>query len=166
MSENFTYLVIGLLVLFIGLIAIGFGYNQYKLSQERITKSEPIEGEVINNNIKKDLDSNDESNLYQYHFTIKYKYTVGGTEYTNNYVLPTSTKKTFESKSSAENYKSNHSVGSPITIYHMPDNPETSFIIKSSSSTIIIIIVGVMFVFAGAIVAIGRDKISNINHSI
>lgn len=166
MDKNFVYLGMGLIIIFIGFALLGYSYNQYKISQDRIDLSQSTNGEVINNNIERKLDSQDDSNVYEYHFTINYKYTVNGKEYTNNYVSPVSKENVFDSQSRANNYKSSYSIGESITVYYMPDDPTTSFIEKSSSSPITMMIVSIVFILTGILMAVAREnleKLKNIN---
>lgn len=166
MNKNFTYIAIGLLIIFIGFAVLGYSYNQYKISQDLIDSSQSTSGEVINSNIDREIDSQDDSNVYEYHFTINYKYTVDGQEYTNNNISPVTQENVFDSRSGANNYKSSHSIGDPITVYYIPEDPKTSFIEKSSSSPITMIIVSIAFILTGILMAVVREdleQLKNIN---
>lgn len=87
-------------------------------------------------------------------------------KYTNDHITPSSTKTILNNRYSAENYVNDHSVGDTITLYYIPDKPETSFIKKSVSGTFNIIITGLMFILAGIIMAVARDKLEGINRGI
>jgi hypothetical protein len=166
MDKNATYFVIGIMVIIIGIIAVGFGYNEYKSSKEKVEISKNTTGKIINNDIERKLDSKDDDNLNHYQVSIEYEYSVNNKQYTNNYISPSSTKIVFDDRISAEDYINNNSVGDTITLYYIPDKPQTSFIKKSLSGSFNIIATGLMFILAGMIVAVARDNLEDINKGI
>lgn len=161
MSENTKALfIVGMIILIIGITFTYYSFNQYQVSQDRINNAEVTEGEILNNNIDKELDSNDDNNLYEYIFTVEYTYTINNKVYNSQKVTPVSDKYKSDNEIGVERYKDDYSEGDNIDIYYMPSDPSISYLEKSSSGTIVNILIGIMFTIAGFISVVGRKQLA------
>jgi hypothetical protein len=143
-DEGYSFslvLPIGAVFVLLGVaIAVGGSLSAFNAIQAADAGVE-TEGTVVGTNITQEWedDGTDQSEREEqdriYFAQITYNYTVDGEQYTSStYKVPPLVTdppgNEFDSRQDAELFLADHEPGSSVTVYYMPDDPETSFLEK------------------------------------
>lgn len=116
-------LVFGFVFLLIGIFAYFYFSKRYKIAKE--TDSWPqVQGEITKSVVK-----SVKIDRVQYKPAIEYKYTVNGSNYSNNWVNVGNLFKERKGTKEANEIVSQFPAGSTVTVYHDPRSPHISVLI-------------------------------------
>jgi hypothetical protein len=132
------FMIIGLVLLFI------YFRNLVKV---RASQAWPtIQGIVIQSWVRKSSSTDDDGSVsYSYYPEVHYQYQVMGTEYQGNQIA--FGPKVGGNRSRAEKKIAKYPVGSSLTVYYQPDNPDIAVLERSLSN--LLLVMGIIFFLAG-----------------
>lgn len=121
-------IVFGIVIL-IGCTSFGYdAYQSYTETQNEIKNSVQTTGQIIDNDIQKEVIKTEDGTRTEYVFSTKYEYQVNNNRYTSESLQPAYDTKAFASRSSANEYKDKYSIASQVTVNYLPSNPKESYL--------------------------------------
>lgn len=135
--------VVGLFVVLFSLpfVAAGFGMTAIHVqnsmrASDVVESARPVDATVLSTSIEKHRTCEGgrcggDDQAFAVHVT--YEYTVDGTRYESSRMLPPTepgTGREFDDRPGAERFLANYSVNDTVTAYYLPDDPDTSFLVK------------------------------------
>lgn len=152
--------IIGVIFIVVG-VGIGYGfYNSQMNAQEQINKSVQTTGEVVQHDVTEEEERERDPNTDRvetetvYEFTVQYEYEVKGEEYVSNFIEPSDSTLTFNSRTTARDYKQKYPVGEEVTVNYVPEDPTKAYLEEGSTSVVIPLIFVSMFPIVGLIMVI------------
>lgn len=163
-------ILIGVIFIVVG-VGVGYGfYNSQMNAQEQINKSVQTTGEIVQHDVteeeRRERDPNTDRIETEtvYEFTVEYEYQVNGEEYVSDFIQPSDSTLTFDSRTTARDYKQKYPVGEEVTVNYVLEDPNKAYLEEGSTSVLIPLvfisifpIVGLILVLSGLGI-IGKDS--------
>ena len=150
---------LGIFLLLFGIIFAGVGVDQVNLGKQSEEWSSTT-AVITNTYIEEDYDNDDHD--YTYYPQVKYEFSVNGKTYTGDSFSPGGMVNGYSSRSQAENFLADYRVGSNVTVYYDPDNPEQNALsVGVGGDAYIFLVVGIFITLSGLvalIVAFSHNK--------
>jgi hypothetical protein len=128
-----------------GIAAIFFGIRNRKKATESLNWPE-TKGTVTESAVKKDYDTDAEGfTTTTYVPEINYQYEVNNVTFTNQRISFGGTT-SYSSQKKAEQALSQYPLNATVPVFYNPDNPDDSVLVKGTKGTMLLIILGAVFV--------------------
>jgi len=147
------YLYAGGAILLLGVAVVAGGMTLGDEGRDRIERAETTNGTV--------LAASYESGIDDYEVTIRYEYTVDGTTYESDAVYPNGERSDGVAGTKATDLVERFPAGETVTVYYLPDEPSTAFLIpdeRNRADNIVIVVMGVCIGVLGIAVILGAFR--------
>lgn len=153
-------ILFGIIFIVVG-VGVGYGfYNSQMNAQEQINKSVETTGEVIEHDVteeeqrERDSTSDRIETETVYEFTVQYEYQVNGEEYVNDYIEPSDSTLSFDTRTTAREYKQKYPVGEEVTVNYVPEDPKKAYLEEGSTKVILPLIFTSIFPIVGLLLVL------------
>lgn len=155
------------IILIIGIALVAGGWTFHQDAQQTNENAVEIEGTVLSSAITEvEVKDNDGGGSHiEYAPDIEYQYTYEGETYTSTSICPGSAEgceaSNAKGQAAVEEFLAQYPEGQPTTVYVLPEDPTTSFLVKTDSGSIAYFImmgIGAIALLAGISAGVGSVK--------